>query len=169
VWTRFWGWYERHYLLNVSIAACLFLLQILHLAWLGADVIALRLVDRSYWDPSAAVQWAIWVVDYTEIPVLVSVSLVYLNELRKGWSVRPLLFLVFLNSQWLHIFWITDEFVVTAFNGQEAASSLPGWVAWAAILIDYLELPVIVDTLRRFVIALRERNVGQALSVLRED
>jgi hypothetical protein len=42
-------------------------------------------------------------------------------------------------------------------------------VAWAAILIDYLELPVIVDTLRRFVIALRERNVGQALSVLRED
>jgi hypothetical protein len=54
VWARFWGWYERHYLLNVSIAACLFLLQILHLTWLGADVIALRLVDRSFWDPSDA-------------------------------------------------------------------------------------------------------------------
>ena len=44
--------------------------------------------------------------------------------------------------------WITDDVVVRTF----ANTSLLSWgaaVAWAAILIDYLEVPVIVDTLRR--------------------
>ena len=162
-WTAFWRWYERHYTLNVSIAAFLFVLQLVHLYWLGADVIAVRLVDRSYWDPSAAVEWAIFFVDYTEIPALLSVSLVYVNELRKGARLKPLLMLAFLNSQWLHIFWITDEFVVNKFAGTATATSLPAGLAWAAILIDYLELPVIYDTLKRMVVALRERRVGDAL------
>jgi hypothetical protein len=161
---RFWAWYERHYTLNISIAAGLFVLQLLHLWWLGADVIALRLFDQSYWDPSAGVEWALYVVDYTEIPVLVSVSLVYVNTLRKGFDVKAFLLLAFLNTQWLHIFWITDEFVVSSFSGQAAVSSLPGWLAWVAILIDYLELPVIYDTMRRMVAALRERRVGDALA-----
>ena len=43
------------------------------------------------------------------------------NELRRGFSWRALLFLAFLNSQWLHIFWITDEFVVES-NGGDAAT-----------------------------------------------
>jgi hypothetical protein len=166
---RFWAWYERHYTLNISIAAGLFVLQLLHLWWLGADVIALRLFDQSYWDPSAGVEWALYVVDYTEIPVLMSVSLVYLNTLRKGFDVKAFLLLAFLNSQWLHIFWITDEFVVSSFSGEAAATSLPGWLAWAAILIDYLELPVIYDTLRRMVVALRERRLDDALAALREE
>jgi hypothetical protein len=168
-WTAFWSWYERHYTLNVSVAAGLFVLQLLHLYWLAADVIALRLLDESFWDPSEPVQWAIFLVDYTEIPVLVSVSLVYLNELRKGFSVKPLMMLLFLNSQWLHIFWITDEFVVTSFSGEAAQSRLPAWLAWAAILIDYLELPVIYDTIKRMVVALRERRVGDALLALKDE
>jgi hypothetical protein len=63
----------------------------------------------------------------------------------------------------LHILWITDEFVVAEFGGE--STGIPGWLAWIAILIDYLELPVIFDTFRRFGNALRNRPVG---AILRE-
>jgi hypothetical protein len=163
---RFWEWYERHYTLNVAIAVGLFSLQLVHLYWLAAHVIALRLLDHSYFDPSGAVEYLIFVIDYTEIPALFSVSLVYLNELRKGLAWRPVTMLVLLNSQWLHILWITDEFVVNELSGDAAATSLPAALAWAAILIDYLELPVVYDTLKRLVAARRRDEVRDAL---RED
>jgi hypothetical protein len=169
LWRGFWAWYERHYTLNISIAAGLFVLQLLHLYWLGTDVIAQRALGRSFWNPSDGVEWALFAVDYTEIPVLLSVSLVYVNELRKGFDVRPLLFLLFLNTQWLHIFWITDEFVVNKFSGEPASSSLPAGLAWAAILIDYLELPVIYDTIRRVVAELRDKRSLSALTALRDE
>jgi hypothetical protein len=149
MWNRFWRWYERHYALNVAIASGLFVLQIVHLVWLSADPIATRVAGESAFHPAGLVRYAIFLVDYTEIPALVTVSLVYVNELRAGRSWRPLLFLLFLNSQWLHIFWITDEYVSNELAGQAAASSLPAWLAWVAILIDYLEVPVIADTLVR--------------------
>ena len=156
---RFFTWYERHYILNVAVAAGLFLLQLIHLYWLSADVVARRLTGTSYWELDGLLRYVILIVDYTEIPALFSVSLVYLNELRKGFAPSSLLFLLFLNSQWLHIFWITDEFVVREFTGAGGASSLPSWLAWIAILIDYLELPVIADTLKKFVVAVRTRRV----------
>jgi hypothetical protein len=159
----FFDWYERHYTLNVTVAALLFVLQLVHLYWLSADVIAQRLVGESYFSPDGLFYYAILIIDYTEIPALLSVSLIYINELRKGWSWKAFLFLLFLNSQWLHIFWITDEFVTAEFTGAAAVSSLPSWLAWIAILIDFLELPVIYDTLRRFVVAVREQRVGQFL------
>jgi hypothetical protein len=65
---------------------------------------------------------------------------------------------VFLNSQWLHIFWITDQYVSNELAGRAAVSSLPAWLAWVAILIDYLELPVIYDTFRRAAAALSART-----------
>ena len=150
----------------VLVAAGLFLLQLVHLYWLTMDVVAMRLFDQSFFNPDGALYYAILVIDYTEIPALLGVSLVYINELRKGFSWRPLIFLAFLNSQWLHIFWITDEFVVNEFGGAAAGSSLPVWLAWVAILIDYLELPVIYDTIKKLGLALRERQVGR---FLRED
>lgn len=168
MWRAFWAWYERHYRVNITVAAFLFALQIVHLYWLAADVIALRLVEESYWSPATAVQYVILVIDYTEIPALASVSLVYVNELRKGNWKRPLLFLLLLNSQWLHIFWITDEFVVKEFAGDVRTTSLPGWLAWVAILIDYLELPVIYDTFRRMFRELRRHRVSEAVEVLRQ-
>lgn len=158
----FFEWYERHYLLNITIAALLFLLQLVHLYWLTADVVAERLTGESFFHPTGWFYAAILVVDYTEIPALLSVSLVYVNELRKGFAWKPLLFLLFLNSQWLHIFWITDEFVVSEFGGA-AGTALPVWLAWVAIGIDYLELPVIYDTMKKLVEALRERRVGEFL------
>jgi hypothetical protein len=159
----FFAWYERHYTLNISIAAGLFLLQLVHLYWLSADVVARRLTGTSFLPLSGALQYLILVVDYTEIPALYSVSLVYINELRKGFGWKPVLYLLFLNSQWLHIFWITDEFVIREFTGVGGSSGLPAWLAWIAILIDYLELPVIADTLRKFAAAVRNRRVIQFL------
>ena len=155
----FFAWYERHYVVNVAVAAGLFLLQLVHLYWLTTDVVVRRLTGDAWFSPGGVLRFLILIVDYTEIPALFSVSLVYLNELRKGFAPSSLLFLLFLNSQWLHIFWITDEFVVREFTGAGGASSLPSWLAWIAILIDYLELPVIADTLKKFVVAVRTRRV----------
>jgi hypothetical protein len=160
LWHRFWDWYERHYLLNLAVAAGLFVLQIIHLYWLGADPISTRLVGHSYFQPTGLLRYLIFFLDYTEVPALMAVSLVYVNELRSGFKWKPLLFLLFLNSQWLHIFWITDEYVTDEFSGRTTASSLPGWLAWVAILIDYLELPVIYDTFKRLVVTIRERRLG---------
>ncbi|HYI14355.1 MAG TPA: hypothetical protein VEX37_03115 [Thermomicrobiales bacterium] len=162
----FFEWYERHYTLNIAIAALLFVLQLVHLYWLSADVVAQRLIGESYFSPDGLFYYAILIIDYTEVPALLSVSLIYINELRKGWSWKAFLFLLFLNSQWLHIFWITDEFVTAEFSGVTAGSSLPGWLAWIAILIDYLELPVIYDTLKKLAVAIREQHVGK---FVRED
>jgi hypothetical protein len=164
MWDRFWRWYERHYLLNLAVASGLFVLQLVHLYWLGADPIATRVSGDGLFHPTGFVRYLILFVDYTEIPALMAVSLVYVNELRSGRSFRPLLFLVLLNSQWLHIFWITDEYVGNELAGQPAASSLPGWLAWVAILIDYGELPVIWDTLKR---AARALSAGPRAAPLR--
>ncbi|MGH9173619.1 MAG: hypothetical protein ACRD1H_04650 [Vicinamibacterales bacterium] len=160
---HFFDWYERHYTLNVAIAALLFVLQLVHLYWLSADVVAQRLVDESYFSPTGAFYYVILIIDYTELPALLSVSLVYINELRKGWNWKPLFFLLFLNSQWLHIFWITDEFVAAELTGAGAGTGLPGWLAWIAILIDYLELPVIYDTMKRFLFSVRGQRLGAFL------
>lgn len=162
---RFWDWYNRHYALNVTVAAGLFALQIVHLVWLTADPLWFKLFDEALFELDKPWSWPLLLVDYTEVPVLVSVSLVYLNELRQGLAWKPILFLAFLNSQWLHIFWITDEFVVASNDGS-ASVGLPIWLAYVAILIDYLELPVIYDTVRRMVVALRERRLAR---FLRED
>jgi hypothetical protein len=152
-WRRFWAWYERNYLLNLAAASILFTLQLTHLLWMGADPVASRVDGAPLVHLHGVLQWLIVAVDYTEIPALLAVSLVYLNELRRGFKWRPLLFLGFLNSQWLHIFWITDEYV--------ADGSLPALLAWIAILIDYLELPVIFDTLRRLWLTLTDRVPGE--------
>lgn len=162
---RFWDWYNRHYTLNITIAAALFTLQIIHLIWLTFDPLWFKLFGEALFEADKPWSWPLLLVDYTEIPVLISVSLVYLNELRNGFEWKPALYLAFLNTQWLHIFWITDEFVVASNDGA-AAVGLPTWLAYMAMLIDYLELPVIYDTLKRMVVAVREHRLGQ---FLRED
>jgi hypothetical protein len=147
---RFWGWYEKRLRLHTGVAAGLFLLQLVHLYWLTTHVVALRTVGISYFTPPPFWEYVIILVDYTEIPALITTSLVYMNELRKGGSAKNVWFLFSINSQWLHIFWITDEFVLSQFVHGEALVAFPLWLAWTAILIDYLELPVIFDTCRKF-------------------
>lgn len=163
----FWGWYERHYSLALGFTAFLFALQVVHLYWLGADVIAGRLLGESFFNPSPWWQYLIIVVDYTEIPALISTSIVYIYELRKRFTWKSVLFLIALNSQWLHLFWITDEFVVNQFAGRPD-TVLPAWLAWVAILIDYLEVPVIIDTFIKFARSLGKGDVKEALMKIKE-
>lgn len=163
--SKFWVWYEKYYLINLAIAAGLFLLQLLHLYWLTTNVVAMRLFDRSFFNPGHVWESFIILVDYTEIPALISTSLVYINELRKKFNFKSLLYLIFLNSQWLHIYWITDEFVVENFSGEAKTVALTFWLAWVAILIDYLELPVIYDTVKKLIRALKDRNLKEVSEV----
>lgn len=143
----FWTWYNRHYLFALSATTFLFLLQAFHLYWLLTDVVLLRITGQSFFVFPPFWSTISTVLDYTEIPALISTSLVYINQLRLKFSWREVRFLIFLNIQWLHLFWITDQVVLEHFN----RSAYFHWsilVAWVAILIDYAELPVMYDTAR---------------------
>ena len=61
-------------------------------------------------------------------------------------------FFLLLAVQIFHIFWITDEVVYETFFGPSTAVQLPYLAAWAAILVDYLELPVIADLFYRTIV-----------------
>lgn len=145
---KFFDWYQRFYTLNVGLASLLFVWQLVHLLWLFFHVIWVKLFGYSLIDFSGFLNYLIMVVDYTEIPALITTSLIYINDFRKTKAFRNFVFLFLLNIQWLHLFWITDEFVISQFSGEETI--LPIWLAWIAILIDYLELTVMFDTLKRF-------------------
>jgi hypothetical protein len=145
---RFWAWYQRHYVATLVITTGVFLLQVFHLYWLFTDVVLQRLTGRSYFVFPEAGMIVYVLADYLEIPALLSASLLYVFDLRRGFHWRALFLLLLLNTQWIHLFWITDDVVVRTF----AHVSILSWTsaaAWVAILIDYLELPVIADTLRR--------------------
>lgn len=166
---RFWKWYERNHTLNLGIAAGLFSLQLVHLFWLTTNVVFDRAFGFSLFVPGPFYESVIILVDYTEIPALLTVSLVYVNELRKKFNYKSVAYLFFLNSQWIHILWITDEFVIERFGATDHSSLLPVWLAWVAILIDYLEMPVIYDTLREFSKTYKSRGLPHALETLKEE
>lgn len=152
---KFWSWYERHYLLNLSIVTFLFAVQIFHLYWLFTDVVLLRLTGQSYF-----VFPNIWGVisiflDYSEIPAIVSTTILYLHFLRQKFTYKNFFYLLFINIQWIHILWITDEIVVERFAHAELLH-WPIFLAWIAIAIDYLELPVIFDTAKNLVFEIKK-------------
>jgi hypothetical protein len=145
---RFWAWYHRHYLLTLVVTTGLFGLQVFHLYWLFTDVVLQRMTGRSFFVFPPAGMFIYVLVDYLEIPALLSTTLLYLYQLRRGLDPRALVYLFLLNTQWIHLLWITDEVVVDTLTSR----TLLPWnalVAWVAILIDYLEVPVIIDTLYR--------------------
>jgi len=162
IWQKFWSWYNKHLLFNTGIAAFLFALQLVHLYWLSVHVVFHKVFGLSLWNPTPTLEWLLIFVDYTEIPALVTTSLVYINELRKKYNLKSVLYskntlyLIFLNSQFLHIFWITDEFVQSRLTGGPEATILPLWLAFLAIAIDYLELPVIFETIKKLFELLRK-------------
>lgn len=161
MWQKFWDWYERTYTINVSIALGLFLLQIIHLGWLFGEVIWMKLFGMPLFAFVGVWEKLIVLVDYTEIPALISAALLYINNIRRGGKRSDWIYLVLLSSQLLHMFWITDEFVETAFNA--GGTVLPAWLAWVAILIDYLEVPVMVDMGRKFFAAVKEKRTKEFL------
>jgi hypothetical protein len=145
--TSFWNWYERSHNSQLRIAAVVFALQIIHLLWLTTDVVLPRLFGTPILLHGYLAQAMVVFVDYLEMPTLITVSLIYLKSFSKQRHWRDLAYLVLLNSQWLHILWITDEFIVDIFSSPTSSTAL--LVAWTALLIDYLELPVIYETMKR--------------------
>jgi hypothetical protein len=156
---KFWSWYNENYLFTLSATTFLFLLQAFHLYWLFTDVILQKLTGQSYFILPPFWGALSTVLDYTEIPALISTSLVYINQLRKnGFSWRPVRFLIALNIQWLHLFWITDQVVIERFAGQHGLFHWAAIVAWIAIIIDYAELPVMYDTAKETIREFRGLN-----------
>lgn len=144
----FWQWYQRHFTINLSITSFLFLLQIFHLYWLFSDVVLLKLTGESYFLLDSVWGRLSIIFDYTEIPALITASFLYLHHLRQNGSFKNLFYLILVNTQWLHMLWITDEYVVRHFSHAD----LVHWgsiLAWVAILIDFFELPVIYDTVKQ--------------------
>ncbi|MSU54294.1 MAG: hypothetical protein EXS48_00440 [Candidatus Staskawiczbacteria bacterium] len=155
---RFFDWYNSNYDFHLRLATLLFSLQVVHLVWLTCNVVLFKLFGISVFPPE--LNWLIAAVDYTEIPALITVSLVYINDIFLGKGTRKAcLYLLLLNSQWLHMLWITDEIVLENFTGQ-ALVAIPVWLAWIAISIDYLELPVMYDTILR-TLRLKKNNAKE--------
>lgn len=153
---EFLQWYNKNYHFHLRFATLLFLLQAMHLVWLTCNVVVLKLFGIHIFPPQ--LDWLIAIVDYTEIPALVSVSLLYVNDIFLGKATKQTwLYLLFLNSQWFHIFWITDEVILETFTGK-ALVPMPAWLAWLAIGIDYLELPVMYDTVMKTLRLKREKS-----------
>ena len=139
----FWTKYES---LNLKITFILISLQILHLYWLTADVVLQRIAGESYLGLPRILLPLFIVVDSVEIPALVSGITFYLFSIfkRKSHSRKNVVFLLLLAIQVVHIFWITDEVVYESLLDNDLVI-FPVYAAWTAILIDYLEIPVMVD------------------------
>ena len=140
---NFWYRYEN---LNLKITFILISLQLLHLYWLTTDVVLQRIYGESFLIFPKAFLPVFVVIDYIEIPALISgitfYSLSIYKHQKDSW--KNSLFLAMLAVQVVHIFWITDEIVYDTFFKTRLVE-FPLYIAWIAILIDYLELPVMAD------------------------
>ena len=140
---NFWTKYEN---VNLKISFILISLQLLHLYWLTADVVLQRVTGYSYLGLPPALLPLFIAVDYVEIPALGSGITFYLFSIVKheAHAGRNIMFLILLAIQIIHIFWITDEILYESLLGNDLVK-FPVYLAWTAILIDYLEVPVMID------------------------
>jgi len=119
-------------------------MQIFHLQWLTTDVIIPKLYNISI-DTSFSYGTVFYLfADIVEIPAIITRSYLYVISLNKKYSSKNLLLLLILNSQWLHIFWITNTFLVN--NITESVTEWNYFLSWVAIAIDFLEIPVLIDS-----------------------
>ena len=152
---KFINFYLRYQNISLKISFILISLQLLHLYWLTTDVVIYRLTGIDYFVGLSDFILLFIIIDYIEIPALVSGIIYYFfaiifdkNEKEK--RIKNTILLILLSIQSIHIFWITDEVVYSTFVGSDLIY-MPEYFAWIAILIDYLELPVIYDLLKRIV------------------
>ena len=147
--------YLRYQNINLKISFILISLQLLHLYWLTTYVVLYRLTGIDYFGELSDFILLFIIIDYIEIPALVSGLIYYLftiiyDKKEKEKRTKNTVLLILLAIQSIHIFWITDDIVYTTFVGSELIY-MPEYFAWIAILIDYLELPVIYDLLKRII------------------
>jgi hypothetical protein len=143
---KFIDFYHRYETLGLKITFILISLQLLHLYWLTTDVVLQKILGQSFFLVPKNLLPLFVVIDYIEIPALVSGIIFYIYSIRSGEedSKKSYLFLGLLGVQVIHIFWITDDVVYSSFFNSSFVQ-IPSLLAWIAILIDYLELPVIGD------------------------
>jgi hypothetical protein len=151
------GFWHRYENLNLRIAFVLISLQLIHLYWLTADVVIQRITGESVLVVQQGSPLFIFfiIIDYIEIPALIAGLTYYALSIykREKRSTKNALLLSMLAIQVFHIFWITDDVVYDSFFGAPSGSvEIPYYAAWVAILIDYLELPVIFDLFYRTII-----------------
>ena len=154
---KFWQWYEGKYKIALHLTTILFLIQVIHLYWMTTDIVMLRLYGHEFWNVSSFWQTAIAIADYTEIPAIISASVFYAHQMRDGFNQKSFSMLLLINSQWIHLFWITDEVIYAQFTGT-ALVLIPVWLSWIAIGIDYLEIPVMYDTVLRSLKMLKKNS-----------
>jgi len=137
--------YKRYEKLGLKITFILISLQILHLYWLTSDVVLLRALGESFFAFPQIPVPVLVAIDYLEIPALFSGLIFYGLRVYRGKEPRRnLLLLVLLAVQVFHIFWITDEILYDVLFST-VPIVIPVYLAWTAIMIDYLEIPVILD------------------------
>lgn len=143
---KFINFYHRYENLNLKITFFLISLQILHLYWLTTDVVLQKIFGESFFIVPKSLLPLFVVIDYIEIPALISAIIFYSYTIRsnKSTAKKNYLFLGMLGVQVIHIFWITDEIVYTNFFNSSLVE-IPYALSWIAILIDYLEVPIMVD------------------------
>ena len=155
MFTKIINFYLRYQNINLKISFILISLQILHLYWLTTDVVIYRLTGIDYFIELSEFILLFIIIDYIEIPALVSGIIYYFFALiydkkEKEKRIKNTVLLILLAIQSIHIFWITDEVVYSTFVGSDLIY-MPEYFVWIAILIDYLELPVIYDLLKRII------------------
>jgi len=138
----------RYEHVTTRIAFFLIALQLGHLIWLTTDVVLVRLVDGQVPLFPVILNPVQALIDYLEIPGLFAGITVYLTAARGKNSLRNSIFTFLLVIQIVHLFWITDEVVYETLLHSNLID-FPEAAAWAAIMIDYMELPVIFDLFRK--------------------
>ena len=151
------GFWHRYENLNLKIAFVLISLQLIHLYWLTSDVVIQRITGESVLGVQQGSPLFIFfiIIDYVEIPALIAGLTYYALNIYKHEkrATKNVLLLSMLAIQVFHIFWITDDVVYDSFFGSPSDSvEIPYYAAWVAILIDYLELPVIFDLFYRTIV-----------------
>lgn len=154
---RFWVWYQKYYKVNLAVTVFLFALQLFHLYWMFTDIVLFKLTGQSYFGLTKIWGMLSTFIDYSEIPALISTNILYIHLIRQKFAYKYVWFLFSINIQLLHIFWITDEVVIQTFSRHEWFHWAAG-LAWIAILVDYLEVPVIWDTAKRLVKEIKNRR-----------
>lgn len=155
------GFWRRYESLNLRIALILISLQLVHLYWLTADIVIKRITGDSAMGLTVGGPLLVFfiVIDYIEVPALVAGLTYYgLSIYRREKRAKNALLFTMLVVQVFHIFWITDEVVYDTFFGASSAVEIPYYAAWIAILIDYLELPVIADLFYRTIVKGERRS-----------
>ena len=153
MYKKFINFYLQYQNLNLKISFLLISLQLLHLYWLTTDAVLYRITGTDYFVEASGFVLLFIIIDYIEIPALVSGIIYYFFNLiynKKEKRIKDTIFLILLAIQSIHIFWITDDIVYSTFVGDDLIE-IPDYLVWIAILIDYLELPVIYDLLKRII------------------